>query len=223
MRIFNDIKQLLYGTKEKYYLKDVNGDPIIDFKGNYLDVDKKLFDKYVSLVENYCLRIESLSGSLTLKESFMLLEEAHNLADMWINLFASHCPCHPGCSACCDELFPVYSIEADYILHYILNNIDKTVPKSLVNTIKAHQTNHCPFLSTEGLCIVYKARPLVCRTHIVVSTPAEDCLKLQGRPLEGGIPNLLMNSVYNLASAYSLGMNLPLAMTFSGWFRHGIE
>ena len=78
-------------------------------------------------------------------------------------------------------------------------------------------------LSEDGLCIVYKARPLVCRTHIVVSTTAEDCLNRQGRPLEGAIPSLLMNSVYRLASAYSLDMNLSLVMTFPGWFQHGFE
>lgn len=229
MRLFSYFKRYYNCLKDRLAVTDTNSNSILDYKGNPLNIESKSFDECVFAVDSLNKRIKSLSGQFVIQEIFTLLENIYIIADSWTQLLASHCPCQPGCCACCHELFPVYSIEAEYIRHYIMADINlaeqsrlKQDLNVLHKLITLPSTQCCPFLSSDGLCNIYHARPLVCRTHIVI-TPAEDCSKMMGRPIEGGIPIILMDSVYTLALWYSNSFKLPITMSFPEWFQSGFQ
>jgi uncharacterized protein len=70
---------------------------------------------------------------------------------------ASGTPCKPGCSECCRPL-TVFPLEA----HAILSDVD-LVPRADVKDTAARQT--CPLLTPECTCLIYRARPFLCRTR----------------------------------------------------------
>lgn len=89
-----------------------------------------------------------------------------NRADI---LFASSCQpfraflqCRAGCCSCC-TLSSVLSIEAIALARAIMN-IDPDKRTSISIQANKEEMPHCPML-LDGLCTIYSARPLICRTH----------------------------------------------------------
>ena len=81
--------------------------------------------------------------------------------------------CKNGCSRCCYVDLSVFSIEADNIKAWYLNQsqekkeeLKKKWESPLNQTINFHgdQVNSCTFLHQES-CTIYEARPLICRTQ----------------------------------------------------------
>lgn len=64
--------------------------------------------------------------------------------------------CGRGCAACCVDDITVFELEAD--------RIRAEYPAVLANA-RPHARGACAFLSDDGLCRVYRARPYVCRTQ----------------------------------------------------------
>lgn len=77
--------------------------------------------------------------------------------------------CMKGCSQCCEVDRTVFGIEAEIIADHIEGLSDQDF-NSLIKLLKETQDkdpNHCAFLK-EGACLVYEARPLICRSHGLV-------------------------------------------------------
>lgn len=72
--------------------------------------------------------------------------------------------CRTGCSDCCRRRFSVTSIEADALREAVaaLPEADRS---ALAARTQAGDPGVCPALDREGRCVVYAARPLICRTH----------------------------------------------------------
>ena len=93
--------------------------------------------------------------------------------------------CKKYCRACCHLQMSITQLEAEHLVKYIKKEnilIDHELLKkqALLNLSDQDwwqlpkEKKKCVFLSDEGLCKVYKARPLECRIHLVVS-PKENC------------------------------------------------
>ncbi|MDR2729161.1 MAG: YkgJ family cysteine cluster protein [Chitinispirillales bacterium] len=74
--------------------------------------------------------------------------------------------CKKGCGICC-ELKSVSQIEAHVISLYLQENNGGSNKKTVPETAEK-----CPFLC-EDACLIYNARPLICRTHGLVLRSAE--------------------------------------------------
>ena len=86
--------------------------------------------------------------------------------------YAGHIGCTPGCDGCCRHL-TLFPVEA-YALAGAVDELGEPLRTEL--RAKAAITPSdapCPLLSN-GLCLLYHARPLICRTHglpILLETP----------------------------------------------------
>jgi Fe-S-cluster containining protein len=122
-----------------------------------------------------------------------VLKTVYQLTDKALEPFLRNSSCQKGCHECCYPLVQIHAIEAEKIHSYVRENFDsKSISDLFAKIGKASRyypdpiplgstyTDEirdryfklhipCPFLSTEGLCTVYEARPLMCRTHMVFS------------------------------------------------------
>lgn len=99
--------------------------------------------------------------------------------------------CSKGCGACCNQVFTCFPIEADFIMDYLksisLSYQDRKTIKRRIAPIRAfaeklrstqsifnegamfrqyYSGMHdyaCPFLGADNVCIIYPARPILCR------------------------------------------------------------
>lgn len=77
--------------------------------------------------------------------------------------FQTEIACRPGCDACCRHL-TIFAVEAAALKAAL-----QELPPAEAELVrqKAAQTapdSPCPLLH-EGLCLIYQARPIICRTH----------------------------------------------------------
>ena len=92
-------------------------------------------------------------------------------------------PCKMGCSACCHTQVSVTLDEALLLEHKIQEGIAldqerlEMQMRALNNSEDYYKLSFkdrkCLFLSEEGSCLVYHDRPSVCRTNVVLGTPAQ--------------------------------------------------
>jgi Fe-S-cluster containining protein len=106
--------------------------------------------------------------------------------------------CRRGCAACCHQLVPLTTLEAQRIAEYISRlprpvrrELSKAVDRQAqrfaawvaskpsgdvkdraVNVDYLRQRIPCPFLGAENECRVYQVRPLVCRGHHALGSNA---------------------------------------------------
>lgn len=71
--------------------------------------------------------------------------------------------CSAGCSTCCSSI-TVFPVEAAYMRHALEN-----MPDRQAEEIRSHVAEHahgerCPLL-LHHRCLLYEARPIICRTH----------------------------------------------------------
>lgn len=77
--------------------------------------------------------------------------------------FARHLTCHPGCDSCCRHL-SIFAVEAAALAEAM-----RLLPPHLRELIRhkalaAQEDSPCPLLE-KGVCLLYRARPIICRTH----------------------------------------------------------
>lgn len=77
--------------------------------------------------------------------------------------FGPHMACGPGCSGCCRHL------TLSWVEAFALADAVLALPAAAANAIRsrarsASATSPCPLLA-DGLCLLYAARPIICRTH----------------------------------------------------------
>lgn len=73
--------------------------------------------------------------------------------------------CRPGCHECCKPGLTVNALEKAALKEFL-----KTHPEALDQARRNAGTNpwkgaRCEFLDDKGSCLVYEARPIVCRSH----------------------------------------------------------
>lgn len=69
-----------------------------------------------------------------------------------------HFQCGKGCYSCCKKELSVFEIEALNIKKFIQAHLESF---SLDKGIR----EHCEFLNEKGECLIYEARPVICRSH----------------------------------------------------------
>jgi Fe-S-cluster containining protein len=97
-------------------------------------------------------------------ENYRLLRERVDTLCRHIEeTFSGHLACKAGCHDCCRHLslFPVEALALAVALHQLPPAEAEGIRQRAAATGAA---DPCPLLA-EGLCLLYAARPLICRTH----------------------------------------------------------
>lgn len=71
--------------------------------------------------------------------------------------------CKAGCDDCCKRRFSVTSVEAALMVD-AMNALPLDIRRSLQERAFRNDSA-CPLLGDNGQCVVYMARPAICRTH----------------------------------------------------------
>lgn len=128
--------------------------------------------------------------------------------------FSQYINCKKGCSQCCilDAVFPVEAVSI--ALSIIDNKID----------FKAIRENDdCNFLK-DGICTIYSARPIICRTHgfpIIFEEDARqkaDCCSMNFMDIDENLGSnafididKINNLLYTINSLFIKEVNLPFS------------
>jgi len=119
------------------------------------------------------------------------LDEIFNNVDnavfIIVKNFKKFVTCKPGCTDCCYALFDISFVEA-INLSYIIKDLKRSDRRKLERYAKKYKEKfskvvktpnlntmsrskiRCPLLSDKGLCSLYFARPVNCRTYGVPTT-----------------------------------------------------
>ena len=120
-----------------------------------------------------------------IKQYIIFLNTINNILEKYFEEQKEYIKCMPGCAYCCNEgHYPTSEIEFNY-LKPGFKELDKEVRKSIkIKAVKLYKkrlihlnkgndifkfTYECPFLH-ENKCLVYDYRPIVCRTHGLITT-----------------------------------------------------
>lgn len=87
--------------------------------------------------------------------------------------------CAAGCTACCRDGLTVTLVEAAHIAAYLAGSGDGVRDAARASAARGDRGGMCAALGRDGRCLVYAARPLVCRSH---GAP------IRRRPDGGGLP-----------------------------------
>ncbi len=135
--------------------------------------------------------------------------------------FDEHLSCRPGCDGCCRHLslFPVEGVALAMALQELpaveVVHIRKLASDSTPN-------GHCPLLQN-GLCLLYSARPIICRSHGLPILVIQDGTKridhcpenFRGVPTipEGAVINLeLLNTTLATINALFIASSIPTSL-----------
>jgi len=72
--------------------------------------------------------------------------------------------CGRGCSHCCHVRLTVTSVEANAI-RTLVSQMPEVNYSRLVDNVALAAPDRCAALTPGGLCLIYAARPIVCRSH----------------------------------------------------------
>jgi Fe-S-cluster containining protein len=102
-----------------------------------------------------------MTGSL---ENYrQLVKKVDQLCEGITTLLGDALTCHAGCSSCCIEI-SVFPVEAAALLE-AAGQLPPDQQKLLVQQLsKPEENGHCPLLLHDR-CLLYQARPIICRTH----------------------------------------------------------
>lgn len=92
-----------------------------------------------------------------------LVARVDELCDRTFTALGAHIACRAGCDACCRHL-SIFAVEAA-ALREALRELPEEKAALIRSKAKASDQNApCPLLH-DGLCLLYHARPIICRTH----------------------------------------------------------
>jgi uncharacterized protein len=77
--------------------------------------------------------------------------------------FQGEITCHPGCDACCRHL-SVFAVEGAALAEALRALPEPEAAVIRETAVSATAEGSCPLLKN-GLCLLYRARPIICRTH----------------------------------------------------------
>lgn len=85
--------------------------------------------------------------------------------------YAAHIACRKGCGDCCRNI-SVFPVEAAVLSEAVRRLSPEVLQAARQRALE--QAEACPLLN-DGVCLVYDARPIICRTHgMPILVPDED-------------------------------------------------
>jgi Fe-S-cluster containining protein len=92
-----------------------------------------------------------------------LVARVDTMCDRINSAFSAQITCRPGCSGCCRHLslFPVEALALAQAAAQLPAAVRLIL---LARAGRQDQADRCPFLDQDR-CLVYDARPIICRTH----------------------------------------------------------
>ena len=101
--------------------------------------------------------------------------------------YAEKMKCAPGCDDCCRRSLTLYPFEVERMLA-AAEGLAEAELEGVIHRARlagADPKAACPLLK-EGLCLIYAARPVICRTHgLPMLVPGEDSLSMCVYNLKG--------------------------------------
>lgn len=178
---------------------------------------------------------------VSLKNSLEILQKLYELYEDVQKYFYPFYSCKKGCSYCCYPYVGVSLIEGRLAKKYIKDNISKENQDLFLKKILRYKDDYlslqevntpgslteylnkqipCPFLSTDGNCLIYPVRPLACRGLAVISDPEECKLDRSKKHfIPFGINDYAINAVLELSKKV-FGKSTTVKH-FSAWFVDG--
>ncbi|MBJ6752526.1 YkgJ family cysteine cluster protein [Geomonas anaerohicana] len=98
-----------------------------------------------------------------LENYLALLERIDEICRRTSETFSDHITCHAGCDACCRHL-SIFAVEAAALKKALAELPADQAELVRAKAREAHEGSPCPLLH-DGLCLLYQARPIICRTH----------------------------------------------------------
>lgn len=93
-----------------------------------------------------------------------LLSKVDAMFAMAVEVYPKQFACKVGCYGCCSRGLSVSNIEASFIREWIQAHSEAL--KQFRNDQEfLDEPNSCPLLDKMGGCVIYEARPLICRSH----------------------------------------------------------
>lgn len=128
----------------------------------------------------------------------LLLEKVDTLCRHIAETFSGHIACHPGCHDCCRHL-SLFPVEAASLAVALRGLPDAKACRIREQARASRLDAPCPLLA-DGLCLLYAARPLICRTHgLPILTVTGEAPQIDFCPLNfRGIASLPGTAVINL-------------------------
>jgi uncharacterized protein len=77
--------------------------------------------------------------------------------------FESEISCRPGCDSCCRHL-GIFAVEAAALGEALASTAEPLAAQIRHQAEQSGPQAPCPLLH-DGLCLLYEARPIICRTH----------------------------------------------------------
>ena len=127
-------------------------------------------------------RLAQKTGSVNdpLKSYQELVEKIDAFFRRVAGRYAEEIKCAPGCDDCCRRSLAFYPFEVERMLA-AAEGLDRAELEGVIHRARqagADPEAACPLLK-EGLCLIYAARPVICRTHgIPMLVPGEDSLSM---------------------------------------------
>ncbi len=101
--------------------------------------------------------------------------------------YAEEMRCAPGCDDCCRRSLTLYPFEVERMLTAV-EGLDRAELEGVIHRARQAGRNPeavCPLLEN-GFCLIYAARPVICRTHgLPLLIPGEDSLSMCVYNLKG--------------------------------------
>jgi Fe-S-cluster containining protein len=98
-----------------------------------------------------------------LENYLALLKRVDELCGDTAARFASHISCRAGCDACCRHL-SIFAVEAAALRQALCALPEADAAFIRQKAQQSRSEDPCPLLH-DGLCLLYQARPIICRTH----------------------------------------------------------
>jgi len=147
--------------------------------------------------ENVLNLVHDKGATIDKEKALRDLKTIYELTDKALEPFLRNSSCEKGCNACCYLIVDSAAIEAEMVRRYIEEHFDDQERLRVLKKIKEAKRHYpdrvgmdgefpgsvvekhfalhvpCPFLSSEGSCMIYEVRPINCRKHTVFSDPRQ--------------------------------------------------
>ena len=101
--------------------------------------------------------------SLILNNYSQLLSRVDALSEGIVSALGERITCRVGCSSCCTSI-SIFPVEAAAMRHALHNLPEEQIREIRRNTSEHAAGERCPLLFNHH-CMLYEARPIICRTH----------------------------------------------------------
>lgn len=98
-----------------------------------------------------------------LENYLALLERVDALCRRTSDAFSAQISCKAGCDSCCRHL-SIFAVEAAALREALGKLPGEEAARIRRKADEAREDSPCPLLH-DGLCLLYLARPIICRTH----------------------------------------------------------